>query len=86
LLVSSPSSQTSSSTTVVMLFGDEENRVKAASDKSKKQFKTLKGGGKGSRWSGKFVGVWLADREGKTASALLSHTSLTSTRNDKSNE
>jgi len=75
LLVSSPSSQTSSSTTVVMLFGAAENRIKAASDELKKQFKTLKGGGKGPRWSGKFVGVWLADREGKTASALLSRTS-----------
>jgi len=75
LLVSSPSSQTPSSTSVVMLFGAEENRVKAVSDELKKQFKTLKGGGKGSRWSGKFVGVWLVDREGKTASALLSQTS-----------
>jgi misacylated tRNA(Ala) deacylase len=75
LLVSSPSSQTPSSTSVVMLFGAEENRVKTVSDELKKQFKTLKGGGKGSRWSGKFVGVWLADRESKTASALLSQTS-----------
>ncbi|KAI9447955.1 ThrRS/AlaRS common domain-containing protein [Lactarius indigo] len=57
LLVSSPSSQTSSSTTSV---GEE----------LKRQFKTLKGGGKGTRWSGKFVGVWLESREGKTA---LSH-------------
>ena len=72
LLVSSPSSQTSSSTTVVMLFGNEEKRVKVIGDELKKQFKTLKGGGKGIRWSGKFVGVWLADREGKAASALLS--------------
>jgi alanyl-tRNA synthetase/misacylated tRNA(Ala) deacylase len=75
LLVSSPSSQTMSSTTVVMLFGSEEKRVKAVGDELKRQFKTLKGGGKDTRWSGKFVGVWLADREGKTASALLSQTS-----------
>lgn len=75
LLVSSPSSQTPSSTSVVMLFGADENRVKAVSDELKNQFKTLKGGGKGSRWSGKFVGVWLADRESKTASAILSQTS-----------
>ena len=71
LLVSSPSSQTSSSTTVVMLFGSEENRVKGVGEELKRQFKTLKGGGKDTRWSGKFVGVWLADREGKTASGLL---------------
>jgi hypothetical protein len=30
-----------------MLFGDEENRVKAVGEELKKQFKTLKGGGKG---------------------------------------
>jgi misacylated tRNA(Ala) deacylase len=76
LLASSPSSQTSSSTTVVMLFGAEENHVKAASDDLKKQFKPLKGGGKGPRWSGKFIGVWLADREGKAALTLLSQTQL----------
>ncbi|KAI0307089.1 hypothetical protein B0F90DRAFT_1622851 [Multifurca ochricompacta] len=72
LLLSSPSSQTASSTTVVMLFGGEEKRVKAVGDELKKQFKTLKGGGKGTRWSGKFLGVWLTDREGKAASTLLS--------------
>jgi misacylated tRNA(Ala) deacylase len=72
LLVSSPPSQTSSSTTVVMVFGAEEKRVKAVGDELKNKFKTLKGGGKETRWSGKFAGVWLADREGKTASALLS--------------
>lgn len=72
LLASSPSAQTFSSTTVVMLFGGEEKRVKAVSDELKRQFKTLKGGGKGIRWSGKFVGVWLADREEETASGVLS--------------
>ncbi|KAH9077092.1 ThrRS/AlaRS common domain-containing protein [Lactarius deliciosus] len=66
LLVSSPSSQTSSSTTVVMVFGDEDKRVKAVGEE------TLKGGGKGTRWSGKFVGVWLGSREGKTALSVLS--------------
>ncbi|KAI0304009.1 hypothetical protein BC826DRAFT_980949 [Russula brevipes] len=75
LLVSSPSSQTTSSMTVVMLFGSEEKRVKAVGDELKRQFKTLKGGGKDTRWSGKFVGVWMADREGKAASVLLSQTS-----------
>ena len=74
LLVSSPSSQTSSSTTIVMLFGSEEKRVKAVGEELKRQFRALKGGGKDTRWSGKFVGVWLADREGKTASTLLSQT------------
>ncbi|KAH9977702.1 ThrRS/AlaRS common domain-containing protein [Lactifluus volemus] len=72
LLVSSPSSRTSSSTSIVMLFGNEEKRVKVVGDELKKQFKTLRGGGKGTRWSGKFVGVWLADREEKQALAVLS--------------
>lgn len=76
LLVSSPSSQTSSSTTVVMVFGDEDKRVKAVGEDLKRQFKTLKGGGKGSRWSGKFVGVWLPNREGKMVSSLLSKPNL----------
>ncbi|KAI9513315.1 ThrRS/AlaRS common domain-containing protein [Russula earlei] len=75
LLASSPPSQTSSSTTVVMLLGSEEKRVKAASEELKRQFATLKGGGKATRWSGKFVGVWLAEREGKTAQSLLSRSS-----------
>ena len=76
LLVSSPSSQTSSSTTVVMVFGDEDKRVKAVGEDLKRQFKTLKGGGKDSRWSGKFVGVWLPNREGKMVSSLLSKPNL----------
>ncbi len=78
LLASSPSSQTSSSTTVVMVFGDEDKRVKAIGEELKRQFKTLKGGGKGVRWSGKFVGVWLADREGRMASSLTSTPSTSS--------
>ena len=76
LIVSSPSSQTSSSTSVVMVFGDEDKRVKAVGEELKRKFETLKGGGKGTRWSGKFVGVWLANREGKMASSLLSKPNL----------
>ncbi|KAI9467093.1 ThrRS/AlaRS common domain-containing protein [Lactarius psammicola] len=62
LLVSSPSSQTSQSTTIVMVFGSEDKRVKAVGEEW----------GKGARWSGKFVGVWLANREEKIVSSLLS--------------
>lgn len=71
LLTSSPSSQTTSSTTVVMVFGSEDKRVKEVGEELKKQFKTLKGGGKGVRWSGKSTGVWLAEREGKAAASAL---------------
>lgn len=71
LLTSSPSSQTTASTTVVMLFGSDDKRVKEVGEELKKQFKPLKGGGKGVRWSGKSTGVWLADREGKAAALAL---------------
>ena len=76
LLTSSPSSQTSASTTVVMLIGSEDKRVKEIGDELKKQFKTLKGGGRGARWSGKSVGVWLEEREGKIAALALAQPSL----------
>ncbi|TFY79060.1 hypothetical protein EWM64_g4953 [Hericium alpestre] len=75
LLTSSPSSQNFASTTVVMLLGSDDKRVKEVGDELKKQFKTLKGGGRGPRWSGKSVGVWLADREGKVASLALTQPS-----------
>ncbi|TFY72997.1 hypothetical protein EVG20_g42 [Dentipellis fragilis] len=71
LLTSSPSSQTTTSTTVCMLLGSDDKRVKETGDVLKKQFSSLKGGGRGARWSGKSVGVWLADREGKAASSVL---------------
>ncbi|KAI0068748.1 ThrRS/AlaRS common domain-containing protein [Artomyces pyxidatus] len=71
LLSSSPSSQTPSSTSVVVLFGSDDDRVKAVGEDLKKHFKTLKGGGRGIRWSGKYTGVWLPEREGKLASQIL---------------
>ncbi|KAI0053651.1 hypothetical protein FA95DRAFT_1552157 [Auriscalpium vulgare] len=71
LLSSSPSSQTPSTTTVVLLFGSDDKKVKVVGEELKKQFKGLKGGGRGTRWSGKYTGVWLPEREGKVAATIL---------------
>lgn len=75
LLTSTPSSQTATATTVVMLFGSSDARVKQVGEALKAQFKSLKGGGKGTRWSGKNTGVWLHEREGKAAEAALTQSS-----------
>ena len=63
VLSSSPSSQSTSSQTVVMLFGSDEKKVKEVGDALKSKL-SVKGGGKGQKWSGKFTGVWLDGREG----------------------
>lgn len=62
VLSSSPSAQTVGSTSVVMVFGDDEKRVKAVGGLLKAKL-GVKGGGKGTKWSGKFTGVWKASRE-----------------------
>ncbi|OCH92210.1 ThrRS/AlaRS common domain-containing protein [Obba rivulosa] len=61
LLSSSPSVQTSTSTNVMMIFGSDEQKVKAVGEGLKGKL-AAKGGGKGSRWSGKSSGVWSAAR------------------------
>ncbi|KAG7097007.1 hypothetical protein E1B28_004401 [Marasmius oreades] len=63
VLSSSPSSQSATSTTLVMVFGSEDSLVKQVSDRLKTQL-SVKGGGKGLRWSGKYTGVWKNSREG----------------------
>ncbi|KAH7916079.1 ThrRS/AlaRS common domain-containing protein [Hygrophoropsis aurantiaca] len=70
ILSSSPSSQTSSSTSVVLVFGLEEKRVKEAGEQLKSKL-GVKGGGKGPRWSGKFVGVWKEGREDAAVADIL---------------
>jgi len=54
---SSPSSQTSTSASVLLVFGSDDKYVKAVGDLLKSKL-NVKGGGKGTRWSGKFTGVW----------------------------
>jgi misacylated tRNA(Ala) deacylase len=70
VLSSSPSSQTSTSTSVVLMFGSDEKKVKEAGEGVKTEL-GVKGGGKGPRWSGKFVGVWKESREEAVVKEVL---------------
>lgn len=67
---SSPSSQTSTSASVLLVFGSDEKCVKPAGDLLKGKL-NVKGGGKGTRWSGKFTGVWREGREDVVVSEVL---------------
>jgi misacylated tRNA(Ala) deacylase len=71
VLTSSPSSQTPSSTTVVVVFGSDEKVVKEAGEGLKVNL-GIKGGGKGVKWSGKFVGVWKKGGRDQELEDLLS--------------
>jgi len=62
ILSSSPSSQTMNSVSTVLLLGSDDARVKVAGEGLKAKL-GVKGGGKGPRWGGKFVGVWKENRE-----------------------
>ncbi|KAH0587512.1 Alanyl-tRNA editing protein Aarsd1 [Termitomyces sp. J132] len=57
LLGSSPSSQTTTSTTIFLLFSSDDKKIKEVGDGLKSKL-GVKGGGKGLKWSGKYVGVW----------------------------
>ncbi|KAI0368082.1 alanyl-tRNA synthetase domain-containing protein [Pilatotrama ljubarskyi] len=70
VLSSSPSAQSSSSTTVVLVFGSDDKKVKEVGDELRTKL-NVKGGGKGSRWSGKFTGVWKDGREGAAVDDIL---------------
>ena len=70
VLSSSPSMQTGTSTTVVMVFGSDDKRVKEVGEALKTKL-GVKGGGKGTRWSGKFTGVWKDSREGAAVASVL---------------
>ncbi|KAI0751561.1 alanyl-tRNA synthetase domain-containing protein [Daedaleopsis nitida] len=70
VLSSSPSAQSAASTSVVLVFGSDEKKVKEAGDELKVKL-NVKGGGKGSRWSGKFTGVWKDTREGASVAGIL---------------
>jgi len=70
ILSSSPSAQTQSSVSTVLVVGSDDKAVKQAGDQLKAKL-GVKGGGKGPRWSGKFIGVWKAVKEGATVAELL---------------
>lgn len=69
-LTSSPSMQTATSITTVLLFGSDEKQLKAYADLTKSKL-GVKGGGKGTKWSGKFIGVWKEHREGLMLEQVL---------------
>lgn len=62
ILSSSPSTQTTNSVSTVLLVGSDDAKVKVAGEGLKAKL-GVKGGGKGPKWSGKFVGVWKETRE-----------------------
>jgi misacylated tRNA(Ala) deacylase len=57
VLSSSPSGQLPTNTNVVFILGSDDKRVKEVGDALKSKL-GVKGGGKGLKWSGKFVGIW----------------------------
>ena len=70
VLTSSPSAQTTASSTVVFVFGSDDKQVKQVGDELRGKL-NVKGGGKGTRWSGKFTGVWKDSREGAAVASVL---------------
>ncbi|KAG5646600.1 hypothetical protein DXG03_002904 [Asterophora parasitica] len=71
VFTSTPTSQTASSTTVVVVLGSDDKKVKEAGEGLKSKL-GVKGGGKGAKWSGKYVGVWREAKENVTLENLLS--------------
>ncbi|KIJ20188.1 hypothetical protein PAXINDRAFT_108012 [Paxillus involutus ATCC 200175] len=70
ILSSTPSSQSATGTNVFLILGSDERQVKAAGEQLKGKLR-VKGGGKGTRWSGKFSGVWKEGREDVIVSEAL---------------
>ena len=72
ILSSSPATQTATSTTTVLVLGSDDARTKAAGEALKAKL-GVKGGGKGVRWSGKWVGVWKDAKEGESLKEVLAN-------------
>lgn len=70
ILSSSPSMQTQNSVSTVLVVGGDDKVVKQAGDALKGRL-GVKGGGKGPRWSGKFIGVWKVGREGTAIAEII---------------
>jgi misacylated tRNA(Ala) deacylase len=71
VLSSAPSTQTANSTSTVLVLGSEDSKVKTVGDALKMKL-SIKGGGKGPRWSGKYIGVWKEKRENTGIEEILS--------------
>jgi misacylated tRNA(Ala) deacylase len=70
VLSSCSSAQSQSSTSVIVVVGSDEARVKAVGNGLKTKL-AVKGGGKGTRWSGKFTGVFKDSKEGSIIRELI---------------
>ena len=70
ILFSSPSTQTTNSVSTVLLVGSDDAKIKIAGEGVKAKL-GIKGGGKGPRWSGKFVGIWKENRENAGVEEVL---------------
>ncbi|EIN10926.1 ThrRS/AlaRS common domain-containing protein [Punctularia strigosozonata HHB-11173 SS5] len=70
VLSSSPSAPSTAGTNTVLVIGSDEKRVKEVGEALKAKL-SVRGGGKGNRWSGKLVGVWKASREGAVIDEAL---------------
>lgn len=73
VLSSSPSLQTTTSVSTVMVVGSDDKKVKSVGEALKSKL-GVKGGGKGLRWSGKFIGVWKETRDGAVVDEILKET------------
>ncbi|KAF7355272.1 putative alanyl-tRNA editing protein alaX [Mycena sanguinolenta] len=71
VLSSSPSAQLPTNTNVVFILGSDAKRVKEAGDGLKAKL-AVKGGGKGSKWSGKSQGMWKAEKDNTVVEEILS--------------
>lgn len=70
ILSSTPSTQSVTGASVFLILGSDEKQVKEAGGLLKDKL-NIKGGGKGTRWSGKLAGVWKAGREDAVVSDIL---------------
>jgi len=70
IFTSSPSTQTAKSMSTVLVLGHDPAMVKKAGDLVKAQL-GVKGGGKGTRWSGKYFGVWNESKENVVVKDIL---------------
>jgi misacylated tRNA(Ala) deacylase len=75
VLTPSAASQTSNSVSTVLLSASDAQLVQTVGDGLKMRL-GVRGGGKGTRWSGKRVGVWKESKEGVVLQEILSQVKL----------
>lgn len=75
VLSSSAASQSSNSISTIIINSSDTRMVQAVGDNLKTHL-GVKGGGKGTRWSGKRIGVWKEAKEGAVVTEILDQLSL----------